>query len=114
MTSSRPSRTWRGSSCASAAAIPAQKPLAEFLAESDVPGIEGVDTRALTRHIREAGAMKAVLSTEDLDVESLIAKAKASPGLVGRDLVKEVTCAKGHRIRAPRMRDHSTAGDGDR
>ncbi len=77
-----------------------QKPLAEFLAESDVPGIEGVDTRALTRHIREAGAMKAVLSTEDLDVESLIAKAKASPGLVGRDLVKEVTCAKGHRIRA--------------
>ena len=77
-----------------------QKPLAEFLAENDVVGIEGVDTRALTRHIREAGAMKAVLSTEDLDVESLVAKAKASPGLVGRDLVKEVTCPEQYRVPA--------------
>jgi carbamoyl-phosphate synthase small subunit len=76
-----------------------QKSLAEFLSENGVVGIEGVDTRALTRHIREAGAMKAVLSTEDLDEESLIAKAKASPGLVGRDLVKEVTCVETHRVR---------------
>jgi carbamoyl-phosphate synthase small subunit len=71
-----------------------QKPLAEFLAEHDVVGIEGVDTRALTKHIREAGAMKSIISTEDLDVESLVAKAKSSPGLVGRDLVKEVTCGE--------------------
>ncbi len=77
-----------------------QKSLAEFLAENDVLGIEGVDTRALTRHIRNAGAMKAVLSTEDFDVESLVAKAKASPGLVGRDLVREVTCAEEYRIPA--------------
>ena len=77
-----------------------QKPLAQFLAENGVPGIEGVDTRALTRHIRKAGAMKAVLSTEDLDVNSLVAKAKSSPGLVGRDLVKEVTCAEQYRIPA--------------
>jgi len=77
-----------------------QKTLAEFLAENGVPGIEGIDTRALTRHIREAGAMKAVLSTEDLDVNSLVAKAKSSPGLVGRDLVKEVTCAEQYRIPA--------------
>ena len=77
-----------------------QKPLAEFLAENGVVGIEGVDTRALTRHIREAGAMKAVLSTEDLDVESLVARAKASPGLVGVDLTKEVTCAEQYRIAA--------------
>jgi len=63
-----------------------------FLKKWDVPGIEGIDTRALTRHIREAGAMKAVLSTEDLDPDSLVEKARAAPGLIGRDLVKEVTC----------------------
>jgi len=63
-----------------------------FLKKWNVPGIQGVDTRALTRHIRDAGAMNAVLSTEDLDEQSLVEKAKASPGLIGRDLVKEVTC----------------------
>ena len=68
------------------------KSVGEFLEEHDIIGIEGIDTRALTCHIREAGAMKAVLSTEDLDKVSLVEKAKASPGLIGRDLVKEVTC----------------------
>jgi len=72
----------------------AQKSLSEFLKEHKVIGIEGVDTRALTKHIRTRGAMKAVISTQDLNPESLVAKAKASPGLVGRDLVKEVTCQK--------------------
>jgi carbamoyl-phosphate synthase small subunit len=76
----------------------ATKPLSEFLAEYDIVGIEDVDTRALTRHIRDAGALRAVLSTEDLDVQSLIAKAQASPRLVGRDLVKEVTCPEEYRI----------------
>lgn len=72
----------------------AQKSLAEFLKENNILGVEGVDTRALTRHIRCAGAMKGIISTEDLDGESLVKKAKASPGLVGRDLVKEVTCGQ--------------------
>jgi len=63
-----------------------------FLEEHGVVGIEGIDTRALTRHIREAGAMKAVLSSVDLDPGSLVEKAKASPGLLGRDLVSEVSC----------------------
>ncbi len=52
--------------------------------------IEGIDTRALVRHIRSQGALRGVLSTKDLDDASLVAKAKASPGLVGRDLVREV------------------------
>ncbi len=68
--------------------------LADFLKKYNVLGIEGIDTRALTRHIRVAGALKGVISTEDLDHDQLIAKAKASPGLVGRDLVQEVTCRK--------------------
>ena len=71
-----------------------QKTLVEYLQEHRVVGIEGIDTRALTRHIRTAGAMKAVLSTEDLDEKRLVKKARDSRGLVGIDLVKEVTCAK--------------------
>jgi carbamoyl-phosphate synthase small subunit len=46
----------------------------------------------LTRHIRDHGAQEGVISTTDLDPASLTAKAKASPGLIGRDLVKEVCC----------------------
>ncbi len=71
--------------------------LGDYLKDHDIIGVEGVDTRALTKHIREAGAMKAVVSTEDLDPESLVEKARSSPGLVGRDLVKEVTCAEPYR-----------------
>jgi carbamoyl-phosphate synthase small subunit len=64
--------------------------LAHYLNENNIVAIEGIDTRALVRHIRSQGALKGVLSTVDLDDASLVAKAKASPGLVGRDLVREV------------------------
>jgi carbamoyl-phosphate synthase small subunit len=64
--------------------------LGDYLARNNIVGLEGIDTRALVRHIRTQGAMKGVLSTVDLDDASLVAKAKASPGLVGRDLVREV------------------------
>lgn len=63
-----------------------------YLAANGIVGIQGIDTRALTRHIRDHGAQAGVISTEDLDPRSLTAKAKGMPGLVGRDLVKEVTC----------------------
>src|SRR5262249_44642175 len=66
--------------------------LDEYLGAAGVVGIEGIDTRALVRHLRTHGAQEAALSTIDLDPESLVRKAKASRGLVGRDLVKEVTC----------------------
>jgi carbamoyl-phosphate synthase small subunit len=64
--------------------------LADYLAQNNIVGLEGIDTRSLVRRIRTQGAMKGVLSTVDLDDASLVAKAKASPGLVGRDLVREV------------------------
>ncbi len=64
--------------------------LDEYLASAGVVGIAGIDTRALVRHIRDRGAMKGVLSTVDFDDASLVAKARSSPGLVGRDLVREV------------------------
>jgi len=69
-----------------------RKSLGEYLKENGIPGMEALDTRALTRHIRLAGAMRGVLSTEDLDPASLVRKAKASPQMAGADLVLEVTC----------------------
>lgn len=66
--------------------------LQDFLKKYKIVAIEGVDTRAITKHIRSAGAMKAVISTKDLNKASLVKKAKASRGLVGVDLIKQVTC----------------------
>ncbi len=71
-----------------------EESLPAFLRRHEVVAIEGIDTRQLTKHIREAGAMRAVISTTDLDAASLVAKAAASPGLVGRDLVAEVAIAE--------------------
>ncbi len=68
--------------------------LQELLAEHGVIGLEGIDTRALVKHIREAGAMKAVVSTEELDDRKAVKLARDSEGLVGRDLVREVTCGE--------------------
>lgn len=70
------------------------RPLADFLKEFDVLGVEGFDTRALVRHIRTAGAMKGVVSTEDLDPDSLVERASQWPGLVGQDMVKLVSCSE--------------------
>ncbi|MEX2187725.1 MAG: glutamine-hydrolyzing carbamoyl-phosphate synthase small subunit [Pirellulales bacterium] len=64
--------------------------LTEYLRRWNIVAIEGIDTRALVRRTRIHGALRGVLSTTDLDDASLVAKAKASPGLVGRDLVREV------------------------
>ena len=69
-----------------------EKALADYLKAGGIPGIEGIDTRALTRHIRVQGAMKAVLSTRDLNPESLVEKARQSPDMAGSDLAGVVTC----------------------
>ncbi len=70
----------------------AQQTLAEFLQDYKILGVEGFDTRSLVRHIRTAGAMKGIVSTEDLDPESLVQRAKEWSGLIGQDMVKRVTC----------------------
>jgi carbamoyl-phosphate synthase small subunit len=70
--------------------------LGEYLERAGVVGIEGIDTRALVRHIRTAGAQEAVISSVNLNADELVTKAKAAPGLVGRDLVKEVTTASAY------------------
>ena len=61
-----------------------------YLAEHNIVGIEGIDTRVLVRKLRVRGAMSAVLSSTDLDDLSLLKKARTAPSIVGRDLVKSV------------------------
>lgn len=64
--------------------------LDDYLRDAGVVGLEGIDTRALVRRLRTRGAMTGLLSSIDLDDDSLRAKVKACPGLVGRDLIREV------------------------
>jgi carbamoyl-phosphate synthase small subunit len=68
----------------------ATEQLEDLLSRHGIVGMAEIDTRALVRRLRIRGVMNGVLSSEDLDDGSLVAKAKASPGLVGRDLVREV------------------------
>jgi len=70
----------------------ARQALPQYLRQHDVVGLSGVDTRALTLHIRERGAMRGVLSSMDRDADSLVRKAREAPNLGDQDLVAEVTC----------------------
>ncbi|HEX9664007.1 MAG TPA: glutamine-hydrolyzing carbamoyl-phosphate synthase small subunit [Candidatus Binatia bacterium] len=71
----------------------ATKPLHEYMDQHGIVGIQGIDTRSLVRHLRDHGSQEGIITTADADPADAIAKAKAAPGLVGRDLVKNVTCA---------------------
>ncbi len=68
----------------------ATKSLIQYLNENNIIAIEGIDTRALTRHLRLCGAMKAMISTEDFDLKSLAQKIQAVPSMEGADWVKTV------------------------
>ncbi|MGB5969508.1 MAG: glutamine-hydrolyzing carbamoyl-phosphate synthase small subunit [Spirulinaceae cyanobacterium] len=69
----------------------ATQSLPDYLSENHIPGIYGLDTRALTRKIRSLGAMNGGISTEILDPEKLLRQVKAAPTMAGLNLVKEVT-----------------------
>jgi len=68
--------------------------LADYLAQAHIPGLQEIDTRALTKKLRVDGAMKACLSTEGLSDEEAVARAKAWNGIVGADFVKDTTCGE--------------------
>jgi carbamoyl-phosphate synthase small subunit len=68
--------------------------LDDYLARNGIVGIQGIDTRALTKHIRDVGAQQGIISTVESDEKRLVKRAAEAPGLVGRDLVKEVSCEK--------------------
>jgi len=70
--------------------------LEDYLIKHSIVAAEGLDTRALTRRIRSAGAMRGILSTRDFDINSLKAKVMASPVMVGRDLIRDVTCRQAY------------------
>ena len=69
----------------------ATESLDNYLKKYSIIAIEGVDTRSITKLIREKGAMRAGISTEDMNVESMLEKVRSKPRMAGRDLVKEVT-----------------------
>ena len=71
-------------------------PLPRYLEREGVIAIEGIDTRALVQHVRDHGAMCAVISTEDLNAASLVNKAKASEPIVGVNLASTVSCPEPH------------------
>jgi carbamoyl-phosphate synthase small subunit len=75
-----------------------------YLAQFGVPVISEIDTRALVRHLRKHGAMRGIISTVDRDEQSLIAKAKASPSMVGLDLATRVTTPSRYEWREPSAR----------
>src|ERR1041384_4227216 len=82
--------------CAKPSNWRATRTLGDYMREHGIVGIEGIDTRALVRRLRDQGSQEAIISTRSDSPEELIAKAKASPGLVGRDLVKEVSCREAY------------------
>ncbi|MDQ3623045.1 MAG: glutamine-hydrolyzing carbamoyl-phosphate synthase small subunit, partial [Verrucomicrobiota bacterium] len=65
--------------------------LDEYLKKANVPGIQGIDTRALTRHLRSRGAMQGCVTTDDISPEQAVERARLAPPMAGADYVKEVT-----------------------
>ena len=70
----------------------ATEPLHEYMKRNGIVGIQGVDTRSLVRHLRDHGSQEGIITTAAVSTADAIARAESAPGLVGRDLVKNVTC----------------------
>lgn len=66
--------------------------LDQYLKQHHIVGIEGVDTRALTRHLRSVGVLRGLISSEERNIDRLVDLARHIPSIVGQDLVREVTC----------------------
>ena len=89
MEASRLASNWRGTHT-----------IHEYLTQAKVVAIEGLDTRALTRHLREHGSQQGVITHGGLDAAQAVAKARKAPGIVGRDLAAEVTCERSYEWKA--------------
>ena len=73
-----------------------QESLSDYLIRHGIPAIAGIDTRKLTRLLREKGAQNGCLMAGNIDEAAALASARAFPGLAGMDLAKEVSCAKAY------------------
>ena len=89
MDASRLASNWRGTHT-----------IHEYLTQAKVVAIEGLDTRALTRHLREYGSQQGVITHGTLDAAQAVAKAREAPGIIGRDLAAEVTCERPYEWKA--------------
>ena len=87
-----------------------EEDISSFLSGFGIPIISNIDTRALVRHLRKHGAMRGVISTVDDDAQALVAKAKASPSMVGLDLASHVTVNSSYEWNEPSR--HILAGNG--
>ena len=87
--------------------------LKDFLEAHEKLGVEGIDTRALTRRIRMTGAMRGILSTETEEIDQLLRRVRSYPGLVGRDLVKAVTCRQPYLWKDGAPREMAEGGQAD-
>jgi carbamoyl-phosphate synthase small subunit len=76
--------------------LEAEWSLADYLSRHGVVALSGIDTRALTKHVRTAGAMRAIIATGECAPDQLVAEARAWRGLTRVDLVKEVTCTESY------------------
>jgi len=74
----------------------ATKSLEDWMKQQGIMGLEGIDTRALTRHIRQTGSMNGILTTQSTDSNALAEKARQAPHMTGQDLVRKVTCEKAY------------------
>jgi carbamoyl-phosphate synthase small subunit len=74
----------------------ATESLQGYMKRHNLIGITDIDTRALTKHLRETGSLRGVLSTKDLNPDSLVKKAKGLPNMAGQDLAKQVSCDKAY------------------
>jgi carbamoyl-phosphate synthase small subunit len=81
-----------------------EQEVSEFLASYGIPVISHIDTRALVRHLRKHGAMRGIISTASSDAEGLVAKAQASPSMVGLDLASRVTAPSRYQWAEPSRR----------
>ncbi len=85
--------------------------LENYLKDSEVVGLTGIDTRKLVREIRDKGAMRGVISSSDTDEGSLRDKALRAPEMTGRDLVKTVTTDRAYTLDTPDAAYHVVAFD---
>ena len=84
--------------------------LDDYLVRHGVPGISGIDTRRLTRHLRTVGALRAALSTSVENVDDLVDIARSSPSMIGRDLAREVTCERSFEWGIEQLEQRSSTG----
>ncbi len=87
----------------------ATQSLADYLKENNILAVQGIDTRKLTKHLREKGAMRGIISTEDSDINFLLAKVQSSPLMEGQDFVQHVTTDKSYVVEAQGDKNYTVA-----